>query len=206
MLTFYELGPSPNNTKVRMALGYKGIPFETIAVDPRDRSTVRDVSGQELTPVIADRGVVIPDSEAILLYLDANYRDTPRLFPADKPGRRACESFKQKLDDELVPHWAPVFFHAIGVRDTNDIAAAHAFERGLLALQNELGDRTSYAPGPDAASCDVRVAEWATYALPSEGLKRRVPVFATTERLFAVDRAKFGRLESFLAPWLRLLE
>ena len=65
MLKFYELSPSPNNTKVRMALRYKDIEFEAISVDPSARSTMIEVSGQELTPVIEDRGVVINDSEDI---------------------------------------------------------------------------------------------------------------------------------------------
>lgn len=205
MLKLFELGPSPNNTKVRMALGYKGIPFEVVPVDPRDRSTVRAVSGQDLTPVIEDRGVVLPDSEAILHYLDANYRDTPRLFPADRNGRKVCDAFKQRLDDDVVPHWAPVFFHAIGVRADLDTAAAKHFEQALLKLQDELGDRESFA-GEDAASCDLRVAEWATYALPSGGLMRRVPVFARTKELFGADPSRFTRLSAFLTRWNGFLE
>ena len=37
MLKFYELAPSPNNLEIRMALRFKGIPFETIKVDFFDR-------------------------------------------------------------------------------------------------------------------------------------------------------------------------
>ena len=81
MLRFWELSPSPNNTKVRMALRCKQIDFEAIPVDPVNRQPVIEVSGQELTPVIEDAGIVLNDSEGILQYLDANYPDTPRLFP-----------------------------------------------------------------------------------------------------------------------------
>ena len=98
MLKFYELAPSPNNTKVRMALRFKGIEFEAIPVDPRDRTAVIEASGQELTPVIADRGIVLNDSEAILQYLDANYPDTPRLFPPERAGRKMCDRWKRKID------------------------------------------------------------------------------------------------------------
>ena len=108
MLRLRELSPSPNNTKIRMALRFKGIDFEAVPVDPADRRTLVEVSGQELSPVIEDRGIVLNDSEAILQYLDANYPDTPRLFPADR-SRNRCEAWKTELDSKIMPTWLPVF-------------------------------------------------------------------------------------------------
>ena len=49
MLRFHELPPSPNNTKLRMALRYKGIEFEAVPVSPADRGSLMQVSGQELS-------------------------------------------------------------------------------------------------------------------------------------------------------------
>ena len=48
MLRFHELAPSPNNTKVRMALRYKQVEFEAVAVDPGkgNRESVVEVSGE----------------------------------------------------------------------------------------------------------------------------------------------------------------
>ena len=40
MLIFHELAPSPNNTKVRMALRFKQIPFEVKPVAGRERAAV----------------------------------------------------------------------------------------------------------------------------------------------------------------------
>ncbi len=113
MLRFWELPPSPNNIKVRMALRYKGIDFEAIPIDPFDRKSLREVSGQDLSPVIEDKGIVLNDSEAILQYLDANYPDTPRLFPADR-SRKQCEAWKSELDSKIMPTWLPVFLKSIG--------------------------------------------------------------------------------------------
>ena len=45
-----------------------------------------------------------------------------------------------------------------------------AFEDALRALEEELGQRSSF--DPEAPVIDLRVAEWATYALPGEALKR----------------------------------
>ncbi len=50
MLRFWELPPSPNNTKVRMALRFKGIDFETVPVNPRDRTDLVATSGKFLEP------------------------------------------------------------------------------------------------------------------------------------------------------------
>ena len=86
MLRFHELAPSPNSIKARLALRAKGLEFEAVAVDMRDRAAVVTLSGQELTPVIEDKGIVLNDSEAIIHYLDANYRgDAERLYGVLQP-------------------------------------------------------------------------------------------------------------------------
>ncbi|MDH3285171.1 MAG: glutathione S-transferase [Acidobacteriota bacterium] len=200
MLKFFELAPSPNNTKVRMALRYKGIDFEATPVDPRDRSAVVAASGQELTPVIEDRGFVLNDSEAILQYLDASYRGTPRLFPADRAGRKQCDAFKRELDERLADSWAPVFFHGIGFEKELDEAARGRFEELLHEWEERLGTEESFG-SPGAAICDLRVAEFATYALPGDGLIARVRLFHRFRTHFGVEPGSLPRLERFLEPW-----
>ena len=69
-----------NNMKVRVALGYKRIPYEFRSIDPKERTELTRLSGQYLTPVMVHGDTVLFDSAAILRYLDANFRDTPRLF------------------------------------------------------------------------------------------------------------------------------
>jgi glutathione S-transferase len=200
VLKFWELAPSPNNTKVRMALRFKGIEFETIVVDPFDRAPVAEVSGQELTPVIADRGIVLNDSEAILQYLDANYRDTPRLFPTDRAGRREADDWKRELDRRVASAWLPVFLAAIGRRESFEPAERQAFEDALRGLQEELGDRDSFK-GPEMPICDLRVAQWATYAFPGPGLLARAPFFERLKKAYGIAEGSLPRLERFLAPW-----
>jgi len=199
MLRFRELAPSPNNTKVRMALRFKGIDFEAVPVDPFDRAPVLAVSGQELTPVIEDRGIVLHDSEAILHYLDANYRETPRLYPSTRDGRKACDAWKDRLDREVAARWLPIFLTVLKVRDGFTADERQAFEDALKRLQDELGDRASFRD--DAPVCDLRVAQWATYALPGDGLVARVPLFAKMRTMFGVEPGSLPALERFLAPW-----
>ena len=87
MIRLYRFPLSTNVERVALALAHKKLPVESVAVDPRDRSLVKQVSGQELVPVIEDGGRVVADSMEIVRYLDETYPDQP-LFPLD-PARRA---------------------------------------------------------------------------------------------------------------------
>jgi glutathione S-transferase len=79
---------SLNVERVTLALGFKGLPVEIALVDPRDRTRVREVSGQELVPVLVDDdGRVVFDSPVILEHLENRYPEPP-LWPED-PARRA---------------------------------------------------------------------------------------------------------------------
>lgn len=96
-IQLHDLAPSPNNMKVRLALGYKKIAYDRIPVDPAQRSTILRLSGQPLTPLLVHDDRVIFDSGAILRYLDANFPETPRLFSADREKMKKIESYE---------HWA----------------------------------------------------------------------------------------------------
>ena len=50
VIRLYEIPFSTNVERVTLALAHKGIAVEHVAVDPADRSPVRDVSGQDLVP------------------------------------------------------------------------------------------------------------------------------------------------------------
>jgi glutathione S-transferase len=72
--------------RVALALAHKRIAVESIWIDPDDRSRVREVSGQELVPVLIDDGRVVADSTRILEYLEQEYPEPP-LYPRDEPRR-----------------------------------------------------------------------------------------------------------------------
>ncbi|MFT5286765.1 MAG: glutathione S-transferase [Planctomycetota bacterium] len=86
-LILHELPPSPNNVKVRLALGFKGIDYTSKPIDmsvPRgDRADLLAISGQPRTPVLQHGEVVIFDSNGIIRYLEANVKREPSLFSAD---------------------------------------------------------------------------------------------------------------------------
>jgi len=93
--TLYQLSPSPNSIKVRLALGLKQIPCTLQDTNPADRTALVALSGQSLTPVLTDDDRVIYDSYAILRYLDANNpKHEPRLFSNEREVHKAIEAWE----------------------------------------------------------------------------------------------------------------
>jgi glutathione S-transferase len=109
VLRVYRIPYSTNVERVALALAHKGLEVEWLDVDPRDRSPVEEISGQELVPVLVDGERVVADSTAIIRYLE-ELQPEPRLFPAE-PARRA------ELDVFL--DW----FNRVWKRPPNEIAA-----------------------------------------------------------------------------------
>ena len=103
--------PSPNNTKVQIALAHKQIPYEIDAIvgnDPKTIAKLVELSGQPLTPIIKHNGTVLYDSGAILRYLDANF-DGPRLFSADRDEMKAIEGWEAFSKTEVMAALRPAF-------------------------------------------------------------------------------------------------
>ncbi len=86
-LRLYAIPFSTNVERVALALGHKGVEADVIMCDPGDRSPIREVSGQDLVPVLDDEGFVVTDSSRIIEHIEERFPDPP-LFPAD-PARRA---------------------------------------------------------------------------------------------------------------------
>jgi GST-like protein len=88
MLKFYFNG-SPNPTKVALFLEESGLPFEPIAVDIRRGDHYKPdflkMNPNAKVPAIDDDGVVVFDSNAILLYLAEK---TGKFLPANTPANR----------------------------------------------------------------------------------------------------------------------
>ena len=93
MLTLYRVPHSTNVERVALALAHKKLAAESIVVPYDDRARVRRVSGQDLVPVLVDGDRVVIDSMTIVRYLEYQYPDTPRLYPADPARGAECELF-----------------------------------------------------------------------------------------------------------------
>lgn len=75
MLEVYQFEGCPYCSKVRKKMTDLGIDFIARAVDPHDRSRVKEISGQENVPVLVDPNTetTMPESDDIVDYLDEHY-------------------------------------------------------------------------------------------------------------------------------------
>ena len=101
MITLYDNPFSPFARKVRMALQFKGIPFESIdalAVSERDRLLA--VNPRAEVPVLADGELVVANSADIVAYLEDRF-PTPSLLPSSPALRAKARSWQRIADGEL---------------------------------------------------------------------------------------------------------
>lgn len=103
MIRLLEFHRSPNCAKVRVALGYKDLPFEPVEMSASDRAPMLTAAGWPLVPVLLDGPVSMRDSEAILHYLESNYRDRPSLTPATIEEIRRGEALRDAAQQNLRP-------------------------------------------------------------------------------------------------------
>ncbi len=119
--------------RVRIALGLKGLAYETVAVHlirdggEQHRPEFRALNPQCLVPALADEGNVITQSLAICEYIEERY-PAPPLLPADPLGRARVRSIALSIACEIHP--------------LNNLRVL-AYLRDVLGL-NEEGCRTWY--------------------------------------------------------------
>ena len=72
--------PSPFSWRIRYALEHKGVDFEVRPVRFADVETIRALTGQHLTPVLADGDHVVHETWDIACYLEERFPGNPSLF------------------------------------------------------------------------------------------------------------------------------
>jgi glutathione S-transferase len=164
VLRVFRLPFSTNVERVALACGHKGIEVEWRDVDPRDRAPVREVSGQDLVPVLVDGAEVVADSLAILRHLERRFPE-PRLFPAEPARRAELEIFLDWFDrvwkrppNELEAE------RASAEPSPERIAALGAAVRGSLQRFEDLLDGRAYLFG-DFSAADCVAFPFLKYAL-----------------------------------------
>ena len=92
----------PYCEKVRYALRWLDLPFQSTEIDPADREEVLSVSGQPLVPVLVDGEIVVSDSSRILRYLVKSYGGG-RLLSNESRGRGLAWILEEYADEVLGP-------------------------------------------------------------------------------------------------------
>jgi glutathione S-transferase len=149
-----------NNMKVRVALGFKDIPYEFHAIDPADRTEIVRLSGQHLTPVLVCGDRVLFDAAAILRYLDANFRDRPPLFGSSRDEQWAIEDLELFARATLAGPMMEIVHHRVGggeVDDAMQARCAGAFAEAAATLIETLAGR-EWLVGDRMSAADVTAA------------------------------------------------
>jgi glutathione S-transferase len=101
VLTLYDAPRCPYCARVRIVLAEKGIEYETVEIDLRDRPAwIYEKNPIGKVPVIEEDTFVLPESEVIMEYLEERYPE-PALLPAD-PAARAIDRLRiYRFDNAL---------------------------------------------------------------------------------------------------------
>ncbi|MFT7668869.1 MAG: glutathione S-transferase [Planctomycetota bacterium] len=207
--------PSPNNTKILIALGYKGIDAEIDAVSGMEPETIAKlvkISGQPLTPILEHNGVVIYDSGAILRYLDANC-EGPRLFSADKVEMKAIEEWEAYHKSGIGAAMGPafgVFFGGIDAsKEKESVEASNAaLHEASLKVEEQLAAQakngSEWLVGDTMTAADILVASVMVLAAFPDGMAGANPLWKWFgERLTLGEgrdlcRAHIARVHAYL--------
>jgi glutathione S-transferase len=101
LITMYG---SPWSERVRWALAFKRLPYEKQNYEPGiDEAAVKELTGQAMVPVLIAGDKVIPDSSAILEWLEET-KPEPALLPKSARERAMVTLWEEVALNALGPH------------------------------------------------------------------------------------------------------
>ncbi|WP_312759613.1 maleylacetoacetate isomerase [Pulveribacter sp.] len=196
--------------RVRIALGLKGLAWETVPVHllqgggQQHSAAYRATNPQELVPALQDGegegAAVLTQSLAIIEYLDETHGGVP-LLPQDPLGRARVRALAQSIACDLHPlnnlRVLAYLKHTLGVQeDAKNAWYAHWVALGLSALEQSLA--TSSATGrychgdtPGLADCCLvpQVYNARRFNCPLDGYPTIARIVAACEELPAFQQA-----------------
>ena len=115
-LTLYDAARCPYCARVRIVLAEKGVDYETVEVDLRDRPVwIYEKNSTGRVPVIEEDGWVLPESAVIMEYLEDRFPE-PALLPEGREARAEARLAVFRFDDLLGDD-----YYALRRGDANDV-------------------------------------------------------------------------------------
>ena len=168
-MKLYSFFRSSAAYRVRIALNHKGLAYEYVAKHFRKNGGEHKkpdylaVNPQGLIPTLDDGGVVVPQSLAIIEYLEEAYPETPRLLPARPADRAAVRAMSQLIACEIHPlNNLRVLNYLKGElrqsEDTTNVWYRHWIAEGFVPLEQSIAEHSGdgrHCFGADVTMADV---------------------------------------------------
>ncbi|RCV44092.1 hypothetical protein SEVIR_9G351100v4 [Setaria viridis] len=190
---------SPFVTRVKLALNLKGLSYEYVEEDLRNKSelllSINPV--HKSVPVLIHNGKAICESQAILHYIDEAFAGAgPSLLPADPYERAVARFWVAYIDDKLAPPWDRVF-RAKTDEERDEammqiFSAAGALEGGL----RECSKGKDFFGGDSVGYVDIVVGSLVPWVKATSVLAGAELVDAAKMPLLAAWMDRFGELET----------
>jgi len=102
---------SPYAKRVELALNFKGIPYEYVEEDLRNKSELllKYNPVHKKVPVLVHNGKAIAESMVILEYIEETWKDAPNLLPTDSYRRAQARFWSSFIQDQVI-NWASLFY------------------------------------------------------------------------------------------------
>lgn len=151
MLTLYDAPRCPYCARVRIALGEKGVAYETVTIDLANRPAwlLEHNPPHGRVPILDDGGWMLPESSVIDEYLEERYPEPP-LLPPDPGERAAARLLAFRFDDLGKPYYA--------VR-RGEAGAEERLAHALTGLDHRLAG-TPFLTGAAFGLADVAYLPW----------------------------------------------
>ena len=159
MLTLYDAARCPYCARIRIVLAEKGIPYDAVEIDLRDRPAwlyEKNPSGK--VPVVEEDGFVLPESRVIAEYLEERHPEPP-LLPADPSARALVRLAFERFEGFARAYYGVVFKGEQPGR----------LEAELAELDAALAARP-YLAGPEFTLADVAYLPWLVRAESRTGV------------------------------------
>lgn len=164
-LVLHTLPPSPFNAKVRLALGVKGLAYDTVACSGFDgREAIVEASGQPLTPVLQHEGRSIHDSFGIVRYLDSNF-EGPSLFRESREGMRAIESWENLTRFGLGPVLGQVINGLMDGKTPADLEPFNQMFNEFMPRVEATLEQRPFLVDNEISAADLGIAPFAHYGM-----------------------------------------
>jgi maleylacetoacetate isomerase/maleylpyruvate isomerase len=206
-LKLYSYFRSSAAFRVRIALGLKGLAFETVPVhlqkNEQQGAAYAEVSTSGLVPTLVDGETTLTQSLAILEYLEETHPEPP-LLPRDAAGRARVRAIALDIACEIHPidnlRVLRYLVREMGVAEADkDRWYKHWVETGLEAVERRLADggtgRFCHGDTPTLADCTLvpQIFNAQRFGCRTEHVPTVMRVFAACMELEAFRAAEPAR-------------